>query len=901
VPTLSKFDRRHGAAAIAAAASLWMTAPAAADETWTAGSTHIVLSDPTISSVLTIEAGVIVRMNEGVVFGIESDGTLIVNGTEEDPVVFQWAVEDDRWAGIEFRPGSLGTMEHVIVENAMGVGIRINGASPTISRTTIRNVRAEPGADAIGVQVVGAAAAPPLNDLKITDIAGGDSNATGASPNDANDGNDGDAGSVGNPNGDAGDNGNNGNDGGTGGTGGAAVGVELAGGATATLTSSLVHDLIGGAGATAGNGARGGDGGRGGNGNNGLAQAGRGGNGGAGGHGGPGGTGGTGGDAIGVRIKSNATPIVRATRLVDLVGGLGGDGGNSGRAGDGGRGGNGESHAVQPGGRGGDGGNGRTGGTGGTGGLGGQAIGIRISGVTDSVFVRENVIGPLTGGTAGLPGAMAGDGGDGGNGGFGGTGSGGCGNRGDGGNAGRGGHAANGGTGGRGVAIDVGATQRQINIVHNTCVTMTPGPGEPTTGFFGQPGVAGARGGQGCNASGSDGEPDVPGNPGQPGPDGVGIGIRALTGPAIVHARNNIVVPGPTSVVLWASSGGALSSTFNCFSDFGVLSEGAVTGGAGDLISDPLFVNAANGNYRLSPSSPCVDAGTDITYEFSRDTDTWKSASPGWEAYAFDEFYPGLPNNEGCLSGSPTLLDQLAGGTITLIGLDHLGELKCAVADRGGANRISDGDLTGPAGTLLIMSFEPPVRAFYAYYGSLDIGETATMHLYSDGELVTSITSPPSVHVNRSIGHGFDGVRPIDEIVFEGENTTMVVGARAQYANNEPGLGQVHIPGYGGPNGNMIDLDFGCVFGAGDAGVDYDGNPRLLDGDGDGEPHVDIGAFELEPCPADINGDGETGFADLLALLSAWGPCEGCAADIDGNDEVGFADLLVLLSAWGPC
>jgi uncharacterized membrane protein len=55
------------------------------------------------------------------------------------------------------------------------------------------------------------------------------------------------------------------------------------------------------------------------------------------------------------------------------------------------------------------------------------------------------------------------------------------------------------------------------------------------------------------------------------------------------------------------------------------------------------------------------------------------------------------------------------------------------------------------------------------------------------------------------------------------------------------------------------------------------------------------------PCDSDLDGDGATGFDDLLLVLSAWGPCAGCPEDIDGDGEVGFSDLLVTLSSWGPC
>ena len=54
-------------------------------------------------------------------------------------------------------------------------------------------------------------------------------------------------------------------------------------------------------------------------------------------------------------------------------------------------------------------------------------------------------------------------------------------------------------------------------------------------------------------------------------------------------------------------------------------------------------------------------------------------------------------------------------------------------------------------------------------------------------------------------------------------------------------------------------------------------------------------------CPADIDGSGDVGFADLLELLTNWGPCVGCPQDLDGNDDVGFSDLLIVLTSWGPC
>ena len=55
-------------------------------------------------------------------------------------------------------------------------------------------------------------------------------------------------------------------------------------------------------------------------------------------------------------------------------------------------------------------------------------------------------------------------------------------------------------------------------------------------------------------------------------------------------------------------------------------------------------------------------------------------------------------------------------------------------------------------------------------------------------------------------------------------------------------------------------------------------------------------------CPAaDVNCDGLVDFADLNAVLAAWGPCEGCPEDMNYDGEVGFNEILAILAAWGPC
>ena len=58
----------------------------------------------------------------------------------------------------------------------------------------------------------------------------------------------------------------------------------------------------------------------------------------------------------------------------------------------------------------------------------------------------------------------------------------------------------------------------------------------------------------------------------------------------------------------------------------------------------------------------------------------------------------------------------------------------------------------------------------------------------------------------------------------------------------------------------------------------------------------------LEGPVGDLNGDCTVGAADLLILLSNWGPCDdcgNCSSDLDNNCVVGASDILILLSNWG--
>lgn len=83
-----------------------------------------------------------------------------------------------------------------------------------------------------------------------------------------------------------------------------------------------------------------------------------------------------------------------------------------------------------------------------------------------------------------------------------------------------------------------------------------------------------------------------------------------------------------------------------------------------------------------------------------------------------------------------------------------------------------------------------------------------------------------------------------------------------------------------------------------DVALDFFGAARVIDGDHDGAPVVDIGAIEA-PCPGDASGDGVVDFGDLNAVLSVFGAGSGSSADVNFDGAVDFADLNAVLSVFG--
>jgi hypothetical protein len=69
---------------------------------------------------------------------------------------------------------------------------------------------------------------------------------------------------------------------------------------------------------------------------------------------------------------------------------------------------------------------------------------------------------------------------------------------------------------------------------------------------------------------------------------------------------------------------------------------------------------------------------------------------------------------------------------------------------------------------------------------------------------------------------------------------------------------------------------------------------------GSGEFAQYMEVLGYNPCPTDLDNDGDTDGADLGLFLAAWGPGSG-PTDLDNDGDTDGADLGLFLAAWGAC
>ncbi len=121
-------------------------------------------------------------------------------------------------------------------------------------------------------------------------------------------------------------------------------------------------------------------------------------------------------------------------------------------------------------------------------------------------------------------------------------------------------------------------------------------------------------------------------------------------------------------------------------------------------------------------------------------------------------------------------------------------------------------------------------------------------------------------------------------------------GPDGTWGTGDDNLGDVQVR----PGSPCIDAgDNGYVFGD----FDLDGYPRIVDGDGDSIPIVDMRAYEVQEysVPGDLDGDGDVDADDRSLFLSTYGRCEGNpaflpAADYDGDGCVTLPDYQASLA-----
>ncbi|MHC4809543.1 MAG: hypothetical protein ACYTEV_04175, partial [Planctomycetota bacterium] len=142
------------------------------------------------------------------------------------------------------------------------------------------------------------------------------------------------------------------------------------------------------------------------------------------------------------------------------------------------------------------------------------------------------------------------------------------------------------------------------------------------------------------------------------------------------------------------------------------------------------------------------------------------------------------------------------------------------------------------------------------------------------------------------------GGSSLDEVVFVGD-----IADLAGTSTRLLGVGDtIELAGRG--TVTVVDLEFSTILPGGcaisDAAIYLNLEVAPTDGGGNYEAIVRIDRGGATPCPGDLDGNGEVGFDDLLAVLAAFGGA-GPDGDANGDGAVDFDDLLLVLATFGPC
>ena len=151
--------------------------------------------------------------------------------------------------------------------------------------------------------------------------------------------------------------------------------------------------------------------------------------------------------------------------------------------------------------------------------------------------------------------------------------------------------------------------------------------------------------------------------------------------------------------IAWANSSPQLSGTTDAPSaTYSDIESGFA--GAGNISADPLFIDAAGGDYRLSPGSPCIDAGNNAEVPGGIDTDV-----DGNPRFLDDPDTPDCQQAPGTCGDAPVVdmgAHEFQGGTTcvgdtNLDGLVDVDDINNVILDWGTDGSAHGGDVTGSA------------------------------------------------------------------------------------------------------------------------------------------------------------------------------------------------------------
>lgn len=326
--------------------------------------------------------------------------------------------------------------------------------------------------------------------------------------------------------------------------------------------------------------------------------------------------------------------------------------------------------------------------------------------------------------------------------------------------------------------------------------------------------------------------------------------------------------------------------------------EGPIGGtfvGGHNIDTDPMFADAANGDYHLVAGSPCIDSGInsdlikqDIATDFEgnpriKDAD---GDNVAWADMGMFEFrgeidkFGELPPpyvywhfNKLSLPGSIIPAD---------IGTASIDTSSWGGTVEPGAGALFDINRVGitPAGTALQLTNGIGGNGTY-------IDVSLSMSGYQD--LAASFVSQRYLH--KQGGGGFDSgtwsysTDGLNFTTVDGVNTsppTLVEGWSSLFVVDLSSIDAID-------NAPSVTLRY-TLSGA-------KGEDRFTTID-----NLQLNATPLRAsCPADLDGNGTVNVADLLTLISNWGAGSGNPADLNGDGVVNVGDLLALISAWGDC